>query len=98
MEGGFAAIIACFTASVRPKWANPSETGIFGKAVKAMVHMANGTAVPFSMSRHRGSEMIIAIHRDPCAPIFGGADYGIVDEFQNAIPPLKEKAKWQRGG
>jgi electron transfer flavoprotein alpha subunit len=41
----------------------------------------------------QGSDTIIAINKDPRAPIFGVADYGIVDDFQNVIPILKEKTK-----
>jgi electron transfer flavoprotein alpha subunit len=39
----------------------------------------------------QGSDTIIAINNAPSAPIFGVADYGIVDDFQNVIPVLKEK-------
>jgi len=31
--------------------------------------------------------------RSKDGPIFGVADYGIVDDFQNVIPSLKEKNK-----
>ena len=41
----------------------------------------------------QGSETIIPINKDPRAPIFGVADYGIVDDFQNVIPILREKTK-----
>jgi electron transfer flavoprotein alpha subunit len=41
----------------------------------------------------QSSETIIAINKDPRAPIFEVADYGIVDDFKNVIPILKEKTK-----
>jgi electron transfer flavoprotein alpha subunit len=41
----------------------------------------------------QGSETIIAINKDPRAPIFGVADYGIVDDFKNLLPILREKTK-----
>ena len=41
----------------------------------------------------QGSETIIAINKDPEASIFGVADYGIVADFRNIIPVLKEKTK-----
>ena len=46
-----------------------------------------------SQQRPLCCETIIAINKEPRAPIFGVADYGIVDDFQNVIPILKEKAK-----
>jgi hypothetical protein len=47
---------------------------------------------PFLLKMEK-SLIIIAINKDPLAPIFEVADYGIVDDFQNVIPILKEKAK-----
>jgi hypothetical protein len=41
----------------------------------------------------QGSGTIIAINKDPRAPIFAVADYGIANDFQNVIPILKQKAK-----
>ncbi len=39
------------------------------------------------------SSIILAINKDPRAPIFGVADDGIVDNSKNVIPILEEKTK-----
>jgi electron transfer flavoprotein alpha subunit len=70
------------------------QVGISGKTVKPKVYIAIGISGAFQhITAMQGSETIIAINKDPRAPIFGVADYGIVDDFQNVIPILKEKTK-----
>jgi len=88
-------VIACSRPVVDRNWLpKDRQVGISGKTVKPKVYIAIGISGAFQhVTAMQGSETIIAINKDPRAPIFGVADYGIVDDFQNVIPILKEKAK-----
>lgn len=88
-------VIACSRPVVDRNWLpKERQVGISGKTVKPKVYLAIGISGAFQhVTAMQGSETIIAINKDPRAPIFGVADYGIVDDFQNVIPILKEKAK-----
>jgi electron transfer flavoprotein alpha subunit len=88
-------VIACSRPVVDRNWLpKDRQVGISGKTVKPKVYIAIGISGAFQhVTAMQGSETIIAINRDPRAPIFGVADYGIVDDFQNVIPILKGKMK-----
>jgi len=88
-------VIACSRPVVDRNWLpKERQVGISGKTVKPKVYIAVGISGAFQhVTAMQSSETIIAINKDPRAPIFGVADYGIVDDFQNVIPILKEKTK-----
>jgi electron transfer flavoprotein alpha subunit len=88
-------VLACSRPVVDRNWLpKERQVGISGKTVKPKVYIAIGISGAFQhLTAMQGSETIIAINKDPRAPIFSVADYGIVDDFQNILPVLKEKTK-----
>ena len=88
-------VIACSRPVVDRNWLpKERQVGISGKTVKPKVYIAIGISGAFQhVTAMQGSDTIIAINKDPRAPIFGVADYGIVGDFQNILPVLKEKTK-----
>jgi len=88
-------VMACSRPVVDRNWLpKERQVGISGKTVKPKVYIAVGISGAFQhVTAMQGSETIIAINKDPRAPIFEVADYGIVDDFKNVIPILKEKTK-----
>jgi len=86
-------MISCSRPVVDRNWLpKERQVGISGKTVKPKVYIAIGISGAFQhITAMQGSDTIIAINKDPKAPIFTVADYGIVDDFKNVIPILKEK-------
>ena len=88
-------VLACSRPVVDRNWLpKERQVGISGKTVKPKVYIAIGISGAFQhVAAMQGAETIIAINKDSRAPIFSVADYGIVDDFKNIVPVLKEKVK-----
>jgi electron transfer flavoprotein alpha subunit len=87
--------LACSRPVVDKKWLpKECQVGTSGKTVKPKVYIAIGISGAFQhIAGMKGSGTIIAINKDPKAPIFSAAHYGIVADLFKIVPVLKEKVK-----
>jgi electron transfer flavoprotein alpha subunit len=85
--------VSCSRPIVDAKWLDKSrQVGTSGKTVKPKVYIALGISGSFQhLGGIKGAPFIIAVNKNPKAPIFQVADVGVVADILEFMPELTQK-------
>ncbi len=89
------AVLSCSRPVVDKGWLPTTrQVGTSGKTVKPKVYLAFGISGAFQhISGMMDSEVIIAVNKDPSAPIFQYAHYGVQEDMHSLVKQMTESLK-----
>ncbi|MGD9281584.1 MAG: electron transfer flavoprotein subunit alpha/FixB family protein [Desulfobacterales bacterium] len=87
------AVVSCSRPIVDAKWLEKArQVGTSGQTVKPKVYLALGISGSFQhLGGLKGNPFIVAVNKNPKAPIFQVADVGVVEDLLDFVPVLTEK-------
>jgi electron transfer flavoprotein alpha subunit len=91
-------VVACSRPLVDLEWMpHAKQVGASGQEIAPRVYIACGiSGAAQHLAGIRGAQTIVAINKDPKAPIFGLSDYAVVGDLFEVVPALTEKARESR--
>jgi len=89
------AVVSCSRPIVDAKWLEKArQVGTSGQTVKPKVYMAMGISGSFQhLGGIKGNPFIVAVNKNPKAPIFQVADVGVQGDILEFMPALTDAVK-----
>ena len=91
--------VSCSRPIVDAKWLEKSrQVGTSGQTVKPKVYLALGISGAFQhLGGIKGAPFIVAVNKNPKAPIFQAADVGVAADILDFVPELTDKINEMKG-
>jgi electron transfer flavoprotein alpha subunit len=92
------AAVCCSRPIVDAKWLDGSrQVGTSGKTVQPKVYLALGISGSFQhLGGIKGNPFLLAVNKNPKAPIFQCANVGVVADLMDLLPVLTERIRASR--